>query len=268
MRALLAVDRFATRVHTLEATLRDEILWACIPPEQRDAMTSAIYARDRGYVAGGARFEARLFEWEARLLEHPRVPRRGRVLIGGAGGGRELRVMCERGYEVTAFEPCEDLQRAAHAVAASYAGARVLRGSYRDLDAAARGEGALASLSNDAPYALVIAGWRSLSHVIEEEERVAMFRSLARIAKGAPILASFLSHRGPRAEGRAQRALRRTLARLGAPAVAPEGASFIPSAGFAVALAREDIERLAAACDRELAVCETEGEGVAFFVPR
>ena len=268
MRALLAIDRFAARAHTVEATVRDEILWACVPRDRRDALTSAIYARDRGYTAGGARFEARLFEWEARMLEHPRVPRRGRVLVGGAGGGRELRVLCERGYEVTAFEPCEALERAAREVAASFAGTRVMRGAYRDLEGAVRGVGALGALGDDAPFAFVVVGWRSLSHVIEEEERVATFTALARLAPGAPILASFLPRRGPRSVGHAQRALRRTFARLGAPAAAPEGAAFIPAAGFAVALAREDMETLATACDRELAVCELEGEGVALFVPR
>jgi hypothetical protein len=269
VRALLAADRLADRAHALEARLRDEILWACVPEAGRDALTSAIYARQQGYAPGGARFEAGLFEWEARLLEHPRVPRGGRVLLGGAGGGRELRALCERGYQVTAFEPCEALEREARSVAAAWPGARVVRGAYRDLGAAVEGEGALVSLRVDAPYTLVIAGWRSLSHVLDAGDRLAVFKAFASLAPDAPTLVSFLSRRGaPRPEGRAVRAIRRTLARSGAPASLPDGAAFIPSAGFAVALARAEMEEIAVAIDRELVVCETEGEGVALLVPR
>src|SRR5947209_9708343 len=114
--AMLAADRMTSRVLDLQASLRNELMWALVPPSERAAVTEAIYEGEQGYHAGAPHFERGLFWWEARLLDWPSVPRGGRVLVGGAGGGRELAVLESRGYAVTGFEPCAALARAAQAV--------------------------------------------------------------------------------------------------------------------------------------------------------
>ena len=267
VRALLAIDRAVVRVAQAEARMRDELLWSFTAPERRGEVTAGIYARDGAYAPGGAIFEQGLRVWEERILARTDIPRAGSVLLGGAGGGREARVLCERGYRVVGFDPCAPLAAAADTVATRFPGSRVLRGSYEDLPAAARGEGALASLRTDGPFALVLLGWRSLSHVLAEEDRAALFVALDRLAPAAPIVASFHPGRPGNGAGRARAGLRRALAALGAPGSTPAGAAFIPSAGFAVALSREDMQRAASACGRTLALCETESEGIALFAP-
>ncbi len=268
VRALLGVDRAVVRVAQIEARIRDELLWAFTPRARRGEVTAAIYAHARAYAPGGAIFEQGLRDWEERVLARGDVPRAGTVMLGGAGGGRELRAFGERGFRVVGFEPCVPLATAAARVASRFAGSRILVGAYEDLDAAARGEGPLAVLRGEGPYALVVLGWRSLSHVVEEEDRVRLFVALARLAPRAPIVASFLPARPGSGVGRARRSVRRALAAVGAPGAFPPGAAFIPSAGFAVALGHADMQRLADASERALALCETESEGVALFLAR
>ena len=103
--------------------------------------------------------------------------------------------------------------------------------------------------------------------MLAEEDRAALFVALDRLAPAAPIVASFLPGRPGNGAGRARAGLRRALAALGAPGSTPPGAAFIPSAGFAVALSREDVQRAASACGRTLTLCETESEGIALFAP-
>jgi hypothetical protein len=266
LRALLTVDRLVVRAHDLEAGLRDELAWACVPPSLREEVTASIYGADRGYGPGGGVFERGFFPWEARLLARADVPQRGRVLLGGAGGGREIAALREHGYQVTAFEPSGPLAVAAAAVAARLPGARVLEGAYADLGPAVRGEGRLASLRDDAPFALVLLGWRSLSHVLAEGARVALFVALTELAPQAPVIASYLPRRAVHV-GRTRRVLRRALGALGAPTQAPPDAAFIPAAGFAVGLGADDMERYAHVSRRALVLCEVDGEGVALFGP-
>jgi len=58
---------------------------------------------------------------EAVLLDDPRVPRSGRVLLAAAGGGRELQILLERGYEVFAFNPSDRSSKAREALASQRA---------------------------------------------------------------------------------------------------------------------------------------------------
>lgn len=267
IRALLATDRLMADLHLAEAVLRDELLWSCIPREARASWTLEAYARGRGYKRGSSEFERGLMDWEELLLARPEIPKRGRVLVGGAGGGRELRCFAERGYGVTAFEPCEALAREAEVVAARFPGARVLRGEYADLAGVALRRGPLSSLAEDGPYALVVLGWRSLSHVLEERERLDLAAALRRVAPGAPVIASFLPRRLVRDAGRKRQLLRRALQAFGAPSRPPPGAAFILHAGFAVGLSPEDLHRMAAAGGYVAEVRETASEGIALFTP-
>jgi hypothetical protein len=256
LRALLAIDRGVRRGVIWYAAARDELAWALTSPRDRAAVTEAIYDRAVEYAPGGATFARGLTAWEEQLLAHPAIPRTGRVLLGGAGGGRELRALQERGYTVAAFEPSAKLAQAAPAP--------VLRGRYQDLDAALRGEGPLAPLREARPFAFVLLGWRSLSHVLGEEERAALFATLAQLAPGAPVIASFVPRLQPR--GRVQLAIRQALAVVGGEP--PAGAAFVPWAGFAVELDRDDLTRAAAAGGYRVAEFAVDPDGYALLSRR
>src|SRR4051812_29760663 len=104
-RFLYRLSRGLNVVDTAQQIIRDELLFAFLQPNDRSALTFEVYANSSGYVPGGEFFAQGLRSWEAKLLDDPRVPRRGTVLLAAAGGGRELQALLVRGYQVYGFEP-------------------------------------------------------------------------------------------------------------------------------------------------------------------
>ncbi|HUF28539.1 MAG TPA: class I SAM-dependent methyltransferase [Gemmatimonadaceae bacterium] len=254
IRAVLALDRAVEAAAGRVAALRDELLLAWVAPERRDSITEALYAIQASYAPGGNTYEQGLFDWEQAALEHAAFPRRGRVLVGGAGGGRELAALRARGFEVVGFDPCEPLVQRGRASLGAEGPLPFLRGSYDDLVRAARGEpSSLAPLLAHAPFDAVILGWGSFSYLGSRDEALALLRALRQLAPAAPVLASFLR---PHEEepSAMRRRVRRLFARLGAPARALPGDAFTPWAGFHRVTALDEIPPLAAQAGYEVLV--------------
>lgn len=257
VRAVIAADRATMRLENLRDGLRDELLLAWVPAEERGALTAALYAEQSTYLPGGGRFQRGLFSWEKRLFDDPRFPRRGRVLVGAAGAGREVVALLDRGYEVTAFDPCAPFVEAASSVAA---GATFLRASYDDLiDAAAGRGGPLATIAR-RDFDAVVLGWGSLSHVAPEAQRAALLRAVTTVAPRAVVVASFALEEEHAARtpgrGRVRTALRRVFEALGAPGTLERGDHFYSNGGFLTSLTADEITRSAWAAG--LAVAELE----------
>ncbi len=242
VRAVFALARVAQTLAAATAVLRDEMLLAWIPPARRDAITEALFARQRTYAPGGATYDGGLFDWEVELLALPHVPRTGRVLVGGAGGGREVAALRARGYQVVAFEPSAPLARAG-ADALTPDGTNFVRASYADLVRAANGDGgplaaplaALRGPGRGEGVDFVLLGWTSVSYVMEEPDRVALLRALRTLAPAAPVCLSFNEPTALNTGGRmatARRALRRLFATLGAPGQPRDRDRFLAWAGF------------------------------------
>ncbi len=246
-RLLVRGSRLLHVLHRSQEIARDEVLFAFLRDDARHEVTVASYGEVREYVPGGTLFESGLFEWERRLLEHPVVPRSGRVLLGAAGGGRELKALAERGYEVLAFEPSDALFKAAQALGATLSGASVRKADYRDLIESERGASSVFA-ARELAVDLVWLGWGSLSHVLDERTRLDLLSALRRGAPKAPLLLSF--HAYPSAPGakaggavKLRRALRRAFALVGAPEP-PSSLEFDSGSGFSWAFSREELERL------------------------
>src|SRR5512146_3335463 len=62
--------------------------------EDRDAATAEVYEGTARYRPGGDIYGGGLFAWERALIASEHFPRTGRVLLGAAGGGRELAGLC------------------------------------------------------------------------------------------------------------------------------------------------------------------------------
>ncbi|MRG97896.1 class I SAM-dependent methyltransferase [Polyangium spumosum] len=260
VRALLAADRLAHRLATAREGLRDELLLAWIPETDRAALTAALYARQRTYLPGGHRFESGLFTWEKRALDAPAFPREGRVLVGAAGAGREVVALLDRGYSVTAFDPCVDFVESARALVQNRR-AKILLGSYDDLVAASEGRGgALASLAEPPSFDAVILGWGSLSHVLPASARLGLLRAVRTLAPRAVVLTSFQLRHDTEAKtetkGRLRDALRRAFTTMGAPGRSEPGDQFFPDGGFFSYLSPDEIPRAAFEAGYEVALFE------------
>lgn len=146
-----------------------------------------------------------LFAWEEEAVR-AWFPPSGRLLVTGAGGGREVHALSGRGYEVDGY----DCNPALVASAGALLGRHACRATVRHLppDRAPPSGG---------PYDGAIAGWSSYMLVPGSARRVAFLRELRPLLRdGAPVLLSFFTrapdskrHRVVAAIGGAMRRLRR-----------------------------------------------------------
>lgn len=183
--------------------------------------------------------DAGLFEWEREWLDEALPPAPARVLVSGAGRGREVVALQRRGYEVDALEPSS-----AHGELTRVCRGRSWRLAHQDL-AAGRGP--------DGPYDAVLLGWGSFSYVLEPEAREALVARLDALCPAGPLLASFarrvesrsaaLAH-GAEVGGKLLRA-RRGL---------DPGVSFLPHAGFLIGLDEAEIGELGRRVGREAGI--------------
>lgn len=238
MRVLLACDAAAQRLARGTTAIRDEVLLTCVAPDHRDAVTAAIYERNSTYAPGGPMHGAGLFEWERRAIEA--FPSRGRVLVGAAGGGREVAALDALGYDVFAFDPCASLVARGRAALSRNEHVMFCVGSYADLvHAVENGKGPLARIAAGAPFDAIVLGWASLSHVRRSTDRRALLESLRRLSPAGPVLASWAALAPPDEQDDPSGArlwARRLLEGLGSRRQAEPGEVFWPHAGFLVVL--------------------------------
>jgi hypothetical protein len=246
LRALLALDRAASELAGAAHVLRDELACALIAPGDREALTLSLYAAQATYAPGGVAYEAGLFAWERAALSAPPFVPGSTLLLGGAGGGREIAGLAGLGFSVLAFEPCAALAAeaagVAHALSRGDGQALVVQASYDDLvDHAAGAPGPLSALLASRRPDAAVLGWTSIAHVLTAERQVAVLKAVASATGRGPVLLSFLLASGE--SPRPARLRRRLRAALGRPA--GSHLVFSPQAGFLRLTSAEELASLA-----------------------
>jgi hypothetical protein len=169
------------------------------------------YGSAKTYDPGTTEFRDQLFNWEKDMIRRvfPRPP--ARVLVGGAGGGREAFQLAASGYRVTAFESSAGLARSMAARAAAQPGVEAMIGRYESLPLLAGLEGESIDLRSREPFDAALLGWSSFSHIRHAQPRISVLRAFADLTAG-PVVVSFFN----RASTPARRSrLRRALETLG-----------------------------------------------------
>lgn len=220
------------------------------------AYNDIAYGTTSTYDAGKAQFREKLFNWEADLVRQvfPGAP--SRVLVGGAGGGREAFQLAAMGYTVTAFEPSPTLAASMRERAAQ-TGAQVeaLLGRYEDMPLLRHvGSGEPRDLSRDR-FGAALIGWSSLSHLRSAHARIATLRAFADVTDG-PVAASFFLRRPATSRRHPIRKFLSTLGRR------REGDSFTPNIGFFHFSSREELSGEVAAAGLAIVAAsydETDG---------
>jgi hypothetical protein len=173
------------------------------------------YARDVTYDPGSPAFRSGLFPWEEQVITtyFPSAP--ARLLIGGAGGGREVLALAQKGYEVIAFEPCAQLATAMACRLAERSNIKIYRACYEDLPwlFPTLSDQPATTLEVEARFEAAVLGWASYSHLRTEAQRIRTLSLFARYVHG-PILVSFFPPRGEALEkeertGRLEKLLKR-----------------------------------------------------------
>lgn len=216
--------------------LRSGIVLGFLPDEFLRRYNDYIYAKKGVYRADSIAFREELFEWEKEAVRKffPRQP--AKILIGGAGGGREAFALAGMGYDVTAVEPCSALLETMRKRAEESGGrVKVVKGSYENI-----GE-----WDAEHPFDAVILGWGSISHAVNDMTIRTVFETTRKKSPGAPVLFSFLA-RSPDNEGKFSKLRFPTeIIKKAAPIKRPEGSSFQISAGYLRRFSADDIKRLA-----------------------
>jgi hypothetical protein len=145
-----------------------------LPDEGRTALTISCY---RDSPSAGPE---ELFDWEREWFERDLPPPPSRILVGGAGSGREASWLERRGHEVVAFDPIPN------------EAAGVLPLSYEELTypATAQSIESVRRIRAAAPYDAVLLGWGSFTHVSGRRVRRDLVQVLRSLSSG-PLLVSF-----------------------------------------------------------------------------
>jgi hypothetical protein len=181
--ALAALADNTSRASQSLADFSEAFALHTLDGDERSALTEQLYARS----PHGQRTE--LFAWEQGWLERSLPPAPARVLVGGAGHGREVRHLIARGYDVYAFDPIRAHAKGEQRFTLRYEQLARALAAEGELDPAALA--ASRALTAAAPFDAVLLGWLSLSHVTEARDQEALFTALDWLAPRAPILASF-----------------------------------------------------------------------------
>jgi hypothetical protein len=195
--------------------IRSSLLLATGSDAFFDEYNKLAFGGTAAYRADSPAFRRGLFDWEADAIRRYFPPPPGRVLIGGAGGGREALGLIEQGYSVLAFDPAVTLVDGMRTVAGPGGQLTALCGSYAELPRLTQPGGGIVDLASQPPFDAAIVGWASFSHLRTDAERTHTLRAFAQLTRG-PILVSYFGDPAPVDTSPATGGLRGWLARRSA----------------------------------------------------
>lgn len=151
-------------------------------PDFERIATNDHYVRYQGVYSGGG--PKGLFSFEERALREYFPPPPARILLHGAGGGREMLVLAERGYEVEAYEPVPELVKKAESALTDNGRPRG-KTSIRCRSVQSWAE------HSRGNFQAVFTGWGMWTHVLQHSERVDVLGAFRRVCPKGPVLLSF-----------------------------------------------------------------------------
>ena len=205
------------------------------------------------------------FGWEQRIFDSlfPKPP--ARVLIGGAGAGREAELLLRKGFDVVCFDPVNSMVQgmrsrfnSIEATAGKVLSVQCC--SYEDLlpDGAEVHPEHTEWLLRHAPFDACILGWGSLSLILAEKDRIEVTRLFRSLCPQGPILVSWIR---ARPEGLVRRWMRNCIAQA---AGRNNRMRFAWGAGYYEAMSRPQIVDLAKQCAERIESFSEQG-GYALF---
>lgn len=183
----LLAQYFLARQANRAGDLLAGVAEAMLSPELRTRLTAEIYGARGTYKLD------EMFKWEEEWFASDLPPAPAKVLVGGAGSGREVKHLVKRNYQVVAFDPAESFVRNARPRLRHPGCLGLYRGSYEELarDCRNGGEGSLKPVFEQAPYDAVVLGWGSFTHVNSSQARLGLLQCLYALCPRGPVLLSF-----------------------------------------------------------------------------
>lgn len=133
---------------------------------------------DQGFNCSG------LFAWEKNVIEIY-FNNCKRILVGGAGGGREVLALCKLGYEVDSFECHPELVTFANKLLKK-------EGFLAEVQLVSRDE----CLNSNRRYNGLIVGWSAYMLIQGKERRISLLKNMrVKVSPQSPLLVSFFSRK-------------------------------------------------------------------------
>jgi hypothetical protein len=250
-------SRLIERIYSRLDALRSLAVLAFASEATLDGFNAATYGAAERYDPNSEAYVSSLYPWEEQVIERHFPPPPARILVGGAGAGREPFALAERGYEIVAFEPVAPLAEAmAKRAAVTGAAVTTYRGGYRELPRLDPVGGSNAETLVPG-FDAAVMGWGSLSHLYTERDRVGALESMAALTNG-PILVSFIATR-PEGPTRASRVRNSLVSRSGR----HPADRFSISMGFHHPVNEEEVRELAATAELEVAALDFSNSALA-----
>ena len=225
-------------------TLLGDLLYDALTDSEKDDITRSCYESTTHLLGTGSQT---LFDWERTWLKQDLPPPPARILVTGAGWGREAFELCRMGYEVVAFEPA--ITDAALSSQPKELSLSFIRADFEDFVQAQLG-GPWNALSKvcSTQFDAVLLGWGSLTHVLSPSKRTKVFEAASAAAPKGPILGSVWM-RDSNSDKRihAVRMLAQEVSRLigrvrGVEPSEPQDFAFSTSFGFGVYLTEAELD--------------------------
>lgn len=160
----------------------EELILAIIPSSLHTTFVTPTYINSYGPKTP----YRGLFQWENTAIQNFFPPPPSRILVGGAGSGREMVTLITKGYFLTGFEPILVSVNHAKSMLPKEKLLAFEKGRYEDLVS-----GALKEIESYSPYDAVILGWGSISHVLDPRMHKLILEKVRKLCPGGPILLSW-----------------------------------------------------------------------------
>ncbi|HLZ39678.1 MAG TPA: hypothetical protein VKQ11_01870 [Candidatus Sulfotelmatobacter sp.] len=180
-RCFQLTDRWLTRVVRFLEAVYQGFWLGCLTADDLNAVTANYFDKSRFYASAGHNLSGFL-AWEAPLIERHFQPG-SRILVAGAGGGREVLAFRKAGFDAEGFECSLSLIEAGWQIFDQLGETRGV--IYCPPDAVPAG----------APtYGGLVIGWGAYTNIPTRQRRVSFLTALRRRAlPRAPVLLSFFT---------------------------------------------------------------------------
>lgn len=185
VKAFVIADRWVDRIARVVQTVHEGFWLGSLNADELNAVTARHFDQSQFY-ASGEHNQSGLFEWEKNSLNQY-FPPRCRVLVAGAGGGREVVALRQAGFDAEGFECSLPLVQASQKVFE-----KIGESNHVVHCAADR-------VPDGTPtYDALLIGWTAYTHIPTKERRSLFLKALRqRVYPGAPLVISFFARTSP-----------------------------------------------------------------------
>lgn len=184
VRIFRRVDHWLNRVFRAASAMHEGFWLGCMIRNDLNSVTAGFYDKSRWY-GSKEHNESGLFDWEAQAVSQHFRPG-SRILVAGAGAGRELLALHRAGFMVEGFECNADLLRIGRSLLMQNGGPDSLTLCQAD------------QVPSGSPdFDGLIVGWGAYTHIPSRARRIRFLEMLRqRAVAHSPVLLSFLTRDG------------------------------------------------------------------------